>query len=116
MQKCPICQGEIVFFFEKGAESDTFKVAVGEKDEADINKLIKALFSYINWLNNGKKPFREGQLFHDSYHKDIQWIEGDKYSFRIQVYDSPNVDIWWRGEFRLKGNAIEVLKSEYERC
>lgn len=116
MQKCPICQGEIVFFFEKGVETDTFKIAVGEKEEADINKLIKALFSYINWINSGKKPFRGGQTFHDTINNDIRWVEGNKYIFHILVLKNDNISIWWKGEFRIHGNAIEILKSDYERC
>jgi hypothetical protein len=118
MQKCPICKGEIILFFERGLDVDTFKVGVAEKEESEVNSLIKALFSYINWLNSGKKPYGPGkgeQMYHDQYHNDIDCIQGDHYTFNIRVYDSPKLDIWWKGEFNLKGAIIEIIKSEYKR-
>jgi hypothetical protein len=118
MQKCPICKGEIILFFERGLDVDTFKVGVSEKDDSEVNSLIKALFSYINWLNNGKKPYGPGkdeQMYHDQYHNDIDHVQGVHYTFNIRVYDSPSLDIWWKGEFNLNGATIEITVSGYKR-
>lgn len=85
------------------------------------SELMTILNQYNFWNNNGRKKYGYGkdeQLKYDTYHDYIAPTECENtYRFCIQVYDSPEGDTWWHGEFKTLngGTDIEILKEGCER-
>ena len=42
------------------------------------------------------------------YHRIIRPVSESIYEFNIQIYDSPEVDIWWQGKFETLNGGIDV--------
>lgn len=83
--------------------------------------LMSALRGFQRWEREGKLPrgFGHGQQhFYDPYHDEVRRTdEANVFTFRIQVFDSPDGDEWLRGRFRLINDMdVEVLESDVEHC
>lgn len=85
------------------------------------SELMSVLNQYKRWDSDGRKKYGYGpgeQLRYDTYHNYLAPTECEgTYRFCIQVYDSPEVDIWWHGEFRTLngGTDVEIIKEGSER-
>ncbi len=75
--------------------------------------LKSKLIDYWRWVTEGKKKYREKQWIYDPYHEYIEYLpDKDEYRFDIQVFDSPEGDIWWKGTFRVKpNNDIDIVEQ-----
>jgi hypothetical protein len=76
--------------------------------------IMDALSRYLRWISEGRP---EKQYYYDSYHDSINKIGDNKYSFYIQLSDSPEGDTWWNGEFEtLNSNTdVKILSESYSR-
>ena len=80
---------------------------------------LKEVFAkYKRWLSDGSKPYGYAlhqQLYYDLYHEHITRLTNNKeeYGFSIQVFDSPEMDTWWEGEFSVVDGDIVLTKDDY---
>jgi len=83
--------------------------------------LMNVLRRWEWWMDEGQPPYsykspsnnKEPQYKYDPYHDGLNKTN-DTYEFSIQVYDSPEQDIWWEGKFRVINNVdVEILEEHY---
>jgi len=87
---------------------ETHPLALKNKDF-----LRSKLIDFWQWVAEGKKKYGEEQWSYDYWHDYIDYLpDEDMYYFDLQIFDSPEGDIWWRGKFKLKGKSIEILEEE----
>ena len=75
--------------------------------------ILNALLCYMRWRAEGSLPHHSNvswghkgpkQYYYDPYHNSISYDqETGRYSYHIQVSDSPEGDTWVRGSFKLQG-------------
>lgn len=117
--ECPICGGhiEIDINSHKGTTIDLWL----KNREDNHNMLLEALKDYWRWKAEGEKKFdvnceKGTQLFYDGYHNHINYLpEEDAYEFRIQTYDSPEGDTWWKGKFKYNVWVGEGSERHHEQ-
>lgn len=73
--------------------------------------LLTTLKNYTRWRNAGSP---RGYVAYDPLNAAVTELSEDRYSFSIQITDSPVGDTWWMGEFRtVDGGADVELVREY---
>ena len=94
---------------------------VGIKIPGDLREMLHAtLADYKRWLLDGKPKYgyqsRGGeQMYYDTYHCQLRGEPDGEMMFTIQIHDSPEGDIWWRGRFRVRPDGtLKVLESKAE--
>ncbi len=104
----------------KKREESSVSMTLLEKKQELMTTLTKRKL----WLREGNGNQRYGsrkdeQLLWDCYHNSLKPLEGvaNAYRFRIQVYDSPDGDVWWCGtcQFLNSDTDVEILTEGSER-
>ncbi len=75
--------------------------------------LKSKLIDYWRWVAEGKKKYKKEQWLYDPYHDCITYSPNeDIYYFDIQIFDSPEGDIWWKGTFKVEpNNDIKIIEE-----
>ena len=78
--------------------------------------LMETLTSRKQWEAGGRKPYRE-QYVWDSYHDSLEPTEDGAFRFSIQIYDSPELDIWWSGECSSinRDTDVKIIRESHLR-
>ena len=80
--------------------------------QSDYEKMIQEILpKYFRWVIEGKPEYREKQIYYDQYHDDIDYdFKNNIGEFNIQIFDSPYVDIWIKGKFKLEEGYVKIIE------
>ena len=80
--------------------------------QTSYEKMIQEILpKYFQWVIDGKPEYREKQIYYDQYHDSIEYnFKENMGEFNIQIYDSPDVDIWIKGKFRLEEGYVKIVE------
>jgi hypothetical protein len=119
MIECPVCgailQTHLRVQDVPGKSENTVSISIFEYDREDKlgfqNTLLRAILDYWRWCAECKPT---DQHYYDGYHNHIAFDNG-VYTYRIQVYDSPNGDTWVEGSCQIQGNKIHIINHSTEK-
>lgn len=106
---CPICSAALDINIT--VDNTTSDICV-EIQDCRENTILNALLRYWRWAVEGYPKYREEQYWYDNYHYNIKYLGDNKYYYNIQMFDSPEGDLWIEGKFIVKPNmCIELLEK-----
>ena len=63
---------------------------------------------YVEWVIEGKP---ENPYYYDPYHDNISYsFKENTGNFNIQIFDSPSVDVWIKGKFKLEDGYVKIIE------
>lgn len=126
--RCPLCGGRFIPKIEsRRLENGNFEIDISsESHQPREAELLAHLISWWQWKAEGEPPPWNSRMMdtppphgwgshHDNYRSYFKWLGGSRYSFSIQISDSPDGDTWWRGEIKVSRGAVEIIEQETVR-
>lgn len=107
--RCPCCSVELEIKYRQYEhdgviELDPFLLIA----DTMTSLVVEAIMNSVRWIIRGK------HLNVGSPEDRKEYVDLEKKTFRIQIFDSPEGDTWIQGEFDLNGPNLVVTKGTYQ--